>query len=766
MLGGLCPAELASVMGSSKKPLLAAGAWKWLGITKKHHTKKRPDLKEETLLPSSVPEEKTLISSSVSEEEKNVHKRKPPPRREKDQKRNKAFPSAQKNQKRKPYLQTEHGSRHRDRKFATEKRKNHTEAAGHGQSSNTGLYPIRKKVDAETMQYFAEISSLLGTGSLIIDTEERATLIANALEETHGKELELACEKSCSRVLEMLVLSSDATQVASFLHRTSPFFPSISIDAAGSHVAEALLKSAAALLHDYDREATWFRTLNQALNLICQVVGERATDMMSNCYGSHVVRSLLSLLSGVTFEASDKRTGGHSGGLLGRLSHTQNRADIPKQDDIIFPQLLQPLVERLLEAARRNTLQLCRDPFAGPVLQAMLKILAGDASTVAKAIRILLGCNTEKINKQGNTLEDVSSENLKQLMFDNSSSHLVEVMLEVAPDALYMEMFQQILIHHILEYALHQSANFVVQALITSVRNRNQADLLFAELRPNFWTLIKEMRSGIITSILQACKRFHSNEQEVCRSLANAINLENASPSCLVPRLLFLESYARSNGSKDWNPDFGKKMSVLGCAMLQLIFSYPEECNQQFWLSLVSMESVDILVTIKDPGGCHVVESFLSSGAPWKHKNRLMSKLKGHFAELASHMLSSFTLEKCFSVAKIDLKEAIASELASVQTELAKTKHGPHLIKKFDIMGYSRMPDQWRMRIISKQGTLKAYADVFNLGSSFERNGQIDASNTQSLDYTRSGHKGKWKGAGLELKLESTMQGKKKKGML
>ena len=47
-------------------------------------------------------------------------------------------------------------------------------------------------------------------------------------------------------------------------------------------------------------------------------------------------------------------------------------------------------------------------------------------------------------------------------------------MLEVAPDALYMEIFQEISTHHILEYALHQSANFVVQALITSIRNLDQ----------------------------------------------------------------------------------------------------------------------------------------------------------------------------------------------------------------------------------------------------------------------------------------------------
>ena len=55
-------------------------------------------------------------------------------------------------------------------------------------------------------------------------------------------------------------------------------------------------------------------------------------------------------------------------------------------------------------------------------------------------------------------------------------------MLEVAPDALYMEIFQEISTHHILEYALHQSANFVVQALITSIRNLDQVNFHLASI--------------------------------------------------------------------------------------------------------------------------------------------------------------------------------------------------------------------------------------------------------------------------------------------
>ncbi|MCO5573009.1 hypothetical protein L7F22_026773 [Adiantum nelumboides] len=300
------------------------------------------------------------------------------------------------------------------------------------------------------------------------DTEERMILIENALEETHGKECELACEKSCSRVLEMLVRFSDSTQIASFLHRLSPTFLFVSTDAAGSHVAEALLKSAAAILREHNPEAAWFKTLDQAFAIICRALGESLEEVMSNCYGSHVVRSLLSVLSGVTLEFSHK--GSRGGGLSTRLSLSQKPADSIKQGDMIFPHLLQLMIRRILGAAKEKTLQLCMDPFASPVLQTLLRVLAGEHGNVREALCILLGSDKGSPNNE----VVISDQNLRHLMFDNCGSHLVEVMLEVAPDGIYQEMFQQILAPHLLEYAVHPSANFVIQALIVSMRSNDQ----------------------------------------------------------------------------------------------------------------------------------------------------------------------------------------------------------------------------------------------------------------------------------------------------
>ena len=91
--------------------------------------------------------------------------------------------------------------------------------------------------------------------------------------------------------------------------------------------------------------------------------------MMCSRYGSHVTRSLLSLLTGIEFEEPKKKSGGRLSSYPDRLSRIQKEEIILKQGKIIFLDLFRLLTEKLLESAKWNALQLCKDPFASPVLQ-------------------------------------------------------------------------------------------------------------------------------------------------------------------------------------------------------------------------------------------------------------------------------------------------------------------------------------------------------------------------------------------------------------
>lgn len=68
--------------------------------------------------------------------------------------------------------------------------------------------------------------------------------------------------------------------------------------------------------------------------------------------------------------------------------------------------------------------------------------------------------------------------------------------------------------------------------------------------------------------------------------------------------------------------------------------------------------------------------------------NFFYARLKGHFGDLSVNPSGSFTVEKCFAASVLSLREAIVSELSSIETELSKTKQGPYLLKKLDVHGY------------------------------------------------------------------------------
>jgi hypothetical protein len=60
--------------------------------------------------------------------------------------------------------------------------------------------------------------------------------------------------------------------------------------------------------------------------------------------------------------------------------------------------------------------------FHGIFLQLLLRTMADDPLSVEKTIRTLLNCGSKQSGEQ----KSISSENLKELIFDNCGSHLIE----------------------------------------------------------------------------------------------------------------------------------------------------------------------------------------------------------------------------------------------------------------------------------------------------------------------------------------------------
>lgn len=567
---------------------------------------------------------------------------------------------------------------------------------------------LRKQVDPETAKYFLEIANVIeGTE---VDLEERSSICGNALEETRGKEVDLATDYIISHTLQALLEGCAVDQLCLFLQNCSKDFPRIAMDRSGSHVAETALKSLAVHLQENETHSL----VKETLTKICQAIVVNPVEVMCNCYGSHVLRSLLCLCKGVPLDSTEFHSKKSSTVLAERLNFRPSQVDKneSRKYEHAFPDLLKFLISEMLKAGKKEIATLQVDQFSSLVLQAALKLLAGNEPELLHILPILLGCSTEDA-KEGNFIKVSSVQNLLRVMTETAFSHLMEVILEVAPAAIYDELITKVFKGSLFTMSSHHCGNFVVQALISHARSEDHMELIWEELGTKFKDLFGMGRSGVVASLLAACHKLHSHEHKCCQALAAAVCMENDSSRCIIPRILFLDNYFCCKDKSNWNWPNGARMHVMGSLILQSIFRFPSGFIHAYISSITSLEPDNVLEASKDSGSARVIEAFLSSNASGKQKRKLVVKLRGHFGELSVHSSGSFTVEKCFNISSVSLREAIVSEMLAVQTELSKTKQGPHLLRRLDVEGYAKRPEQWKSRQTSKESTYKEYFAAF-----------------------------------------------------
>jgi hypothetical protein len=72
----------------------------------------------------------------------------------------------------------------------------------------------KSRVEPETLAYLTEVSAHLET---LEDAEERELLLNNVLEELEGKELRVAADAACSRLLETLLAPAAPRHLIAFM---------------------------------------------------------------------------------------------------------------------------------------------------------------------------------------------------------------------------------------------------------------------------------------------------------------------------------------------------------------------------------------------------------------------------------------------------------------------------------------------------------------------------------------------------------------------
>lgn len=105
----------------------------------------------------------------------------------------------------------EHHKRHKvgDADTAENAEYHHDLSAQNGAPQETPFYGL---LDEEEQKYFTHTGEMLELNQFD-GPDERTLFLANVYKEANGKELRLACSQSSSRLMERLILLSDANQL-------------------------------------------------------------------------------------------------------------------------------------------------------------------------------------------------------------------------------------------------------------------------------------------------------------------------------------------------------------------------------------------------------------------------------------------------------------------------------------------------------------------------------------------------------------------------
>ena len=104
-------------------------------------------------------------------------------------------------------------------------------------------------------------------------------------------------------------------------------------------------------------------------------------------------------------------------------------------------------------------------------------------------------------------MADAKESDVKQLVESRSGSHLFEAIIRAAPRGVLGEIFRRFFRGKMRAVAGHPTAKFVLQALFGATRDGDHVNTALQELGPDFGSLLRERRAGVVAAVLAACAR-------------------------------------------------------------------------------------------------------------------------------------------------------------------------------------------------------------------------------------------------------------------
>ncbi|XP_053560980.1 nucleolar protein 9 [Bombina bombina] len=564
--------------------------------------------------------------------------------------------------------------------------------------------PVLHRLDPKSVGYFRRVGETLQQD--FESDEDRGLFVRNVFQEVKGNELELATDMSGSVVLQKLLSIATCTQLCRVLTVLSSQWQVVCWHRSGAHVIQTALLQYPRLQKEQSTEEEEesseepCSSFDDLVMSLCTEIKDKFLPYNQNTHGSFIVRTLFQVLGGVLLNQEATRKGSHGMTVKSEFEVSES-----------FVQQLQ----ELCTCFPLHTGVFATNKIASLGMQVALQVLQR---------RVPAACATlcDEVIDYLST-RNVSAESSTLLVFlkDETSSRLLERILEVSEKKQLSRLFRAHFQGQLHLLSSHPIANYTVQRLICAIQSKKMFIKLFDELAPELEDSLAKGHMGIITTLAEACKRLKRRQTELVSKLMEAFHCVDP-PSrhmACVPLFLSLLTYEvyynkeeGDNNEQQDNTD--RKLETVnyhGSLLLQHLLHF--EDPSIVLKSLGSMSDVDLLTMACNQAGSHIFDSLLNSSTITdKQRKKVLTKLRAHCMQLACNKYGSRVLDRIWNASTMGVKEEIAQKLVERLRELQSDSVGHHIVRNFALTHFVKRRRDWEEHQQAENKRRKMFAEI------------------------------------------------------
>ncbi|XDV28345.1 hypothetical protein PO909_031679 [Leuciscus waleckii] len=565
----------------------------------------------------------------------------------------------------------------------------------------------KQRLDGGTVSYFRRVSDRLKEG--FTDEEDKGVFVENVLSEVKGKALLVATDMTGSLVLEGLLALASPAQVAEVLEElggeTGSEFTAVACDQCGGHVMESAVRQA----HRWTEESSDVTgdeeehcgMLEAQVQRVSAVVRENLLAFAQDPYGSHLLRTLMQVLSGcLTREPAGAQK-----------AKKDKRCEVELVDFEIptsFWWELKHLADRLME----NINVFVSNLTACAALQTLLTVCHRKRPKLCnKLSKSIMGYLTSLSSAPG-----VSP--LLVFMKDPSGSHLLQKIFKISQKALLRDVYRNHLRSHLMPLALHPIANFPIQSLIAASAPFKLFLKIFDELMEGFEAILAAGNIAVVVQMVESCVQWEERQGEMLQRLLQAFHCSEPASlqvSCLPLFLSFLtyEVYyktepAEGDAVTQASPQ-AFSVCYHGSRLVQALAGFKE--RSVLMNSLHDLCPRDLLTFATDPFGSHALQVMVTLASD-KGRGKILRKMEDMYVDLACSMYGSRLLEAVWNSAPISQRKRIADKLVPSESQLRPDRFARHIWAKFGLTSFLKRQGDWMEVQTGESKKRKMFRDI------------------------------------------------------